>query len=458
MGTRFDAIIVGAGQAGPSLAGRLTQAGWTVAFVERKLFGGTCVNVGCTPTKTLIASAQVAHYNRRAEEYGVVRGGAVSMDMARVKRRMRSVVDASRDGVEGWIRGMERCTVFTGKAEFISPTGMRVGETVLESEHIFLNVGARPSLGGLNLDGVPYLTSSTILDLDELPRELAVIGGGAIGLEFAQMYRRFGSEVIIVERGPRLIAHEDSEASEEILKILTAEGIQVRLNAECIAVKADGIGVRVISKCDEGAPEIDATHVLIALGRQPNTDDLGLDKAGIVLTPEGYIPVDEELRTTAPGIWAMGDCNGRGGFTHTAYNDYEIVAANLLDGEHRVVSERIPVRALFVDPPLAQVGMTEQQVRQTGRPALLGFRPMSKVSRAVEKSEAQGFIKILVDAESKKILGATILGVGGDEAIHCILTAMKLDAPAEALQRSVHIHPTVAELIPTVLGGLKPLV
>jgi pyruvate/2-oxoglutarate dehydrogenase complex dihydrolipoamide dehydrogenase (E3) component len=455
----FDAIIVGAGQAGPSLAERLTDAGWAVAFVERKLFGGTCVNTGCTPTKTLVASAHAAHLNRRAEDFGVVPSIAVTMDMQRINQRMEAIVAKSRDGVEQWLRKMERCTVYQGTARFVSPNQLRVGDQLLAAPHIFLNVGARPTIPKLpGIDTVHYLTSSTILALDMLPPRLVVVGGSYVGLEFAQMYRRFGSDVTVVERGSRLVAHEDEDVSQAVREILEAEGIRVRLNAECISLRNASDGPVVSVSCVDDESEVRASHVLLAMGRTPNTDDLGLETAGLTVDEHGYIPVDEQLRTAVSGIWALGDCNGRGGFTHTAYNDFEIVAANLLDNDARKVSDRIPAHALYIDPPLAQVGLTERQVRLRGRPALIGTRSMTRVSRAIEKGETQGFIKVLVDAESKEILGASILGTGGDEAIHCILTAMYASKPASLLQRSMHIHPTVAELIPTVLGGLRPLV
>jgi len=454
----FDAIIVGAGQAGPSLAGKLTRAGWTVGFVERKFFGGTCVNTGCTPTKALIASAHAARLNRRAEDFGIVPSIAVTMDMQRVKQRMENIVANSRNGVERSLRTMERCTVFKGTAQFVSPTQIRVGDNLLSARHIFLNVGARPAVPNLpGVNTVPHLTSSTILALDELPPQLAIVGGGYVGLEFAQMYRRFGSDVTVIETKSRLVAHEDDDVSRAVQEILEDEGIHVRLDAECISLHKADTGIVINVRCAEGEPEVTASHVLLAMGRTPNTDDLGLEAAGIAVDSQGYITVDEQLRTCVPGIWALGDCNGRGGFTHTAYNDFEIVTANLLENDSRGVSDRIPAHALYIDPPLAQVGMTEKQVRKRGRAALIGIRPMTKVSRAVEKGETQGFIKVLVDAESREILGASIVGTGGDEAIHCILTAMYAGKPATLLQRSMHIHPTVAELIPTVFGDLKPL-
>ncbi|MCW2240205.1 FAD-containing oxidoreductase [Azospirillum canadense] len=464
MSTRFDAIIIGAGQAGPSLAERLTKAGMTVALVERNLFGGTCVNTGCIPTKTLVASARVAHLARRAEEFGVVLNGPVRVDMARVKARMDAVSGRSRENVETWLRGMTGCTVFQGHARFESPNTLRVGDEVLTAERIFINVGGRatvPDMPGVR--DVPFLTNSTILDLDTLPRHLVVIGGSYIGLEYAQMYRRFGSAVTVVEKGPRLIGREDQDVSDAVKDILEKEGVSVRLNAECIRFAPHRDGVAVGVTCASGEePEVVGSHVLLAVGRQPNTDDLGLDKAGVKTDVRGYITVDDQLRTSAPGVWAMGDCNGRGAFTHTSYNDFEIVAANVLDANTlddgpRRVSDRIPAYGLFIDPPLGRVGMTDDAVRKSGRRALVGMRPMTRVGRAVEKGEAQGFMKIVVDADSKEILGAAILGPGGDEAIHSVVDMMYAKAPYPTLERAVHIHPTVSELIPTLLGELKPL-
>ena len=453
----FDAIIVGAGQAGPPLAGRLTAAGMKVAVVERKLFGGTCVNTGCTPTKTLVASAHAAHMARRAADFGVSTG-PVAVDMKKVMARKDAIVGKSRHGVEDWLAGMEGCTVFRGHARFLSPTTMRVGDDVIEAPKIFLNVGGRafvPPMPGI--DKVKVLTNTTLLELDELPRHLVVVGGSYIGLEFGQMFRRFGSEVTIVEKGPRLVGREDEDVSEAVAGILRNEGIGLRLDAECIhfSPHADGIAVGV--DCTSGDREVVGSHVLLAVGRRPNTDDLDLDKAGIAVDGRGYITVDDQLRTNVPGIWAMGDCNGRGAFTHTSYNDFEIVAANLLDDDPRRVSDRTECYALYIDPPLGRVGMTETAVRKSGRKALIGTRPMSRVSRAVEKGDPQGFIKILVDAETKQFLGASILGIGGDEVVHGILDLIYAKAPSTVLQRSVPIHPNVSELLPTVVGELKPL-
>jgi len=458
----FDAIIIGAGQAGPSLAGRLTAAGWKVALVERKLFGGTCVNTGCMPTKTLVASAYAAHLARRAADYGVVLQGEVGVDMKAIKARQQTVVHNARGGVEKWLKGMDGLSVFEGHARLTSPTTVQVGEAVLEAPKIFLNVGGRanvPDMPGVN--DVPYLTNTGMMQLDVLPEHLVIVGGSYIGLEFAQMYRRFGAAVTVVEMGPRLIGREDPEVSDTVREILEAEGVVFRLNSECISFSPCEEGVRVHVSCREGEPAVIGSHVLLAVGRKPNTDDLGLDAAGVTLDKRGYIQVDEALRTNVPSIWAMGDCNGRGAFTHTAYNDFEIIAANLLDpeahGDPRKVTDRLTAYALYTDPPLGRVGMTEAEVRSSGRPALVGTRPMTRVGRAIEKGETQGFMKVLVDAETKQILGASILGVSGDEAIHGILDIMYAKAPYTVLQRTVPIHPTVSELIPTVLGELKPL-
>lgn len=455
---QFDAIIIGTGQAGPSLAGRLTGARKSVAVIERKLFGGTCVNSGCIPTKAMIASAYAAHVASRVEDYGVISNGPVHVDMERVKSRKDAISGKSRTSVEGWLRNMPNCTVYDGHAKFESRNVVTVGNARLTAPQIFINVGARaivPDLAGLK--EVPYMTNSSMMQVDYLPRHLIIVGGSYIGLEFAQMFRRFGSEVTIIEMGPRLIGHEDEDVSDCIREILEAEGIHIRLNAKCIAVAKRGEDVVVKAECTEGAPEVVGSDLLLAVGRRPNTDDLGLEHADVAVNEHGYIAVDDQLRTTVPGIWALGDCNGKGGFTHTSYNDFEIVAANLLDNDPRRVSDRIRTYALYVDPPLGRCGMTDDEVRKSGVKALVGKRSMTKVGRAVEKGESQGFMKIVVEAESKKILGAAILGVGGDEAIHCVLDVMYAKQPCTLIQRAMHIHPTVSELIPTMLGELKPL-
>jgi pyruvate/2-oxoglutarate dehydrogenase complex dihydrolipoamide dehydrogenase (E3) component len=454
----YDAIVIGTGQAGPPLAGRLTAAGMTVAIVERNRFGGTCVNTGCIPTKTMVASAYAAHLARRGAEFGFRVNGGVQVDMKEVNARQRRISGQSREGVEKWLKNMPRCTVYEGHARWESPRMVSVGAERLTAGRIFINVGGRavtPEIPGIA--DVPYLTNSSMLNLDSLPRHLIVVGGSYIGLEFGQMFRRFGSEVTIVEMGPRLIQREDEDVSAAVGEILQREGIAIRLNARCIRLRKQGDQIAAAVDCTDGAAEIVGSHLLLAVGRRPNTGDLGLEAAGVATDQRGYIAVDDQLQTNVPGIWALGDCNGKGGFTHTSYNDFEIVAANLLDRDSRKVSDRITAYALYIDPPLGRAGSTEADVRRSGKRALIGKRAMTRVGRAVEKGETQGFMKILIDAESKQILGASILGTGGDEAIHSILDAMYAKAPYTVIQRAVHIHPTVSELIPTMLGELSPL-
>lgn len=452
---KFDAIIVGAGQAGPSLAGRLTASGQSVAVIERKLIGGTCVNTGCIPTKTLVASAYAAQTARRGAEYGVGTGD-VSVNMAKVKARKDKIKLGERDGLESWLEGLENCTLIRGHARFTDPYTIRVGDRILQADRIFLNVGGRavaPDMPGLS--DIDYMTNVGILDLDTVPEHLVIIGGGYIALEFAQMYRRFGARVTVIERGARLASHEDEDVSTTIKDILENEGIAVELNSTAISFGKTANGFEVIPR--EGADPIAGSHLLMAVGRRPNTDDLGLENAGVQTDERGHIVVDDQCRTNVEHIWAMGDCNGRGAFTHTSYNDFEIVAANVLDDDPRRISDRVTTYALYIDPPLGRAGLTVDEVRKSGRKALVGKRPMTRVGRAVEKGETQGFMKVVVDADTKQILGAAIFGVGGDEVIHSILDIMTAKKPYTAISRAMHIHPTVSELVPTVLQELKPL-
>ena len=458
MTTKFNAIIIGTGQSGPALAARLSAEDMTVAVIERRRFGGTCVNTGCVPTKTLVASARAAYVARRGADFGVVIDGPIRVDMKKVKARKDAVVERSNKGVEGWMKGLENGTVYEGHATFEGPRTVRVGDHVLEGDKVFINVGARsaaPPIPGL--DTVPYFDNSTMMDVDFLPEHLVLIGGSYIGLEFGQMYRRFGSRVTIIERGPRLLMREDEDVCAAVAGILDNEGITVLTDATDFRVAGTDGDITVHARCDGVTKEIAASHLLVATGRMPNTGDLGLESAGIKVDGRGFVKVDDRLRTNVPHVWAIGDCNGQGAFTHTSYNDYEIVAANLLDDDPRRVSDRIPAYALYIDPPLGRVGMTERQVRESGRPALIGKRPMTRVGRAVERGETQGFMKILVDAGNKRILGAAIIGIGGDEVIHSIIDVMYAKAPYTVIQRAMHIHPTVSELIPTMLGELQPL-
>ncbi len=452
----FDAIIIGTGQAGPSLAARFSAAGKTAAIIERHKFGGTCVNTGCIPTKTLVASAYAAHVARRGAEYGFV-AGDVRVDMKCVKARKDQISGRSNRGVEELLRGLKNCTVIQGHARFQSSNAVFVNGEVLQADKIYINVGGRASVPEMpGIHEVRFLTNSSMMEIDFLPEHLVIVGGSYVGLEFAQIYRRFGSEVTIVEMGPRLIRREDEDLSQAVREIMEAEGIQIRLNAKCISLAKRESGIAVGVDCEEGPPDIAASHVLLAVGRIPNTGDLGLDRAGVATDDRGYIIVDDQLQTNVPGIWALGDCNGRGAFTHTSYNDYEIVADNLFNADHRRVSDRIQAYALYIDPPLGRCGMTDAEIRKSGRPALVTKYPMSRVSRAYEKGETQGFMKICVDAETKQILGAAILGVGGDEVIHVLLDVMYARAPYTVIQRAMHIHPTVAEYLPTVLAKLEP--
>jgi pyruvate/2-oxoglutarate dehydrogenase complex dihydrolipoamide dehydrogenase (E3) component len=455
----YDAIIIGTGQAGPALARRAAAAGWQVAVIERKFFGGTCVNTGCTPTKTLVASAYAAHVARRAADYGVVIGSnAVTVDMKAVRARKDAVVGASRNAIERSLKSLKGCTVYAGHARFAGPKEVEVEGAVLKADKIFINVGGRalvPPIPGL--DQVPYLTNSSIMAVDFLPPHLIVLGGSYIGLEFAQAYRRFGSEVTVIELAPHLIAREDQDVSLAVADFLSDEGIDIRVNSKVVGVEKRGSNVAVTVDTAGVKSQVLGSHLLLAIGRRPNTDDLGLDKAGVATDGRGYIQVDDQLRTSGPGVWALGDCNGRGAFTHTSYNDFEIVASNLFDNEPRRVSDRITAYALYTDPPLGRAGMTEAEVRKSGRPALIATMAMEDVSRAYEKGETKGFMKILVDRETKQILGASLLGLSGDEVIHCILDLMYAKAPAPVMQRAMHIHPTVSEFVPTMMGDLVPL-
>jgi pyruvate/2-oxoglutarate dehydrogenase complex dihydrolipoamide dehydrogenase (E3) component len=454
---RFDAIVIGAGQAGPALCARLDRQGLKTALVERKLLGGTCVNNGCIPTKTLVASARAAHLARRGAEYGFSVKD-LQVDMSAVKRRKDAVVKHSSDGLSTWIGGMKRVSLIHGQARFVAPRTIAVGERRLEAERVFINVGARavvPDLPGVK--DVPFLTNSTIMAVDFLPEHLLIVGGSYIGLEFAQMYRRFGSRVTVVERAPKLLPREDDDVAQEIRAILEREGVAIRTGAECMALKRKGERIEIGLECSGGEPVAEGSHVLLAVGRKPNTDDLDLQKANVQVDGRGFITVDDQCRTSAEGVWALGEANGKGAFTHTSYNDYEIVAANLFDADRRRISDRIMAYALFIDPPLGRAGMNEQEAKQSGRKVLRAKIPMARVGRAREAGETQGFMKVLVDAESQELLGVSLLGLSADEVVHSLLDVMYARKPYTTIQRAVHIHPTVTELVPTLLGLLKPL-
>ncbi|HVN01017.1 MAG TPA: FAD-containing oxidoreductase [Caulobacteraceae bacterium] len=458
MSESFDAIVIGAGQAGPPLAVRMGQAGQRVCLIEREHLGGTCVNDGCIPTKTLVASARVAHVARRAADYGVDVGGAVSVDMARVRARKDAVVQASIDSLTRWIGDAPNVTFVKGEARFVGAHEVEAAGRRVSAPRIFINTGGRATVPDWpGLDDVPYLTNTSMMALDRLPEHLIVAGGSYIGLEFAQMYRRFGARVTVVEYADRLIAREDPEVSAAVTDILASEGIGIRLGVRDIAVAKTSAGVRLTATSGGAALDVEGSDLLLAVGRRPNVETLNLEAAGVRLDSRGYIEVDDALATTAPGVWALGDVNGHGAFTHTSWNDYEILAANLLGGESRRVSDRITAYALFTDPPLARVGLTETEARASGRPLLKAVMPMTRVGRARERGETQGFMKVLVDAETRLILGAALLCIEGDEIIHSLLDVMAARAPYTVIERTMHIHPTVSELIPTLLAGLRPL-
>jgi len=456
MTDRYDAIVIGAGQAGPALAARLDREGLKTALIERHLLGGTCVNNGCIPTKTLVASAHAVHLARRGAEFGFD-AGDVRVDLAAVKRRKDGVVQQSSNGVANWISGMKNVSLVRGHARFTAPRTIAVNGRELKAERVFLNVGGRafvPDIPGVG--EVPYLTNASMMDVDSLPEHLVIIGGSYIGLEFAQMYRRFGSKVTVVEKMDKLLPHEDEDVAAEVRAILEREGVEILTGAQCMALSSQGGRIRVGLECEGGRPIAEGSHILFAVGRVPNTQDLGLDRAGIETDARGFVKVDDACRTSAEGVWCMGDANGRGAFTHTAWNDYEIVAANLFDNDSRRISDRIPCYALFIDPPLGRVGMNEDAARRSGRPVLAGKLQMTRVGRARESGETQGFMKVLVDAQSRKLLGAAILGLNGDEIVQSLLDVMYSGTPYTTIQRAMHIHPTVTELVPTLLGNLQP--
>jgi len=450
---RYDAIVIGAGQAGPAMAARLGSEGLKTALIERKLLGGTCVNNGCIPTKTLVGSARAIHMARRGGEYGFA-AGEVRVDMPAVKRRKDSVVRQSRDGLAKWIGAMKNVTLIEGQARFTAPRTLDVGGRALQAEKIFLNVGGRASVPEIaGLKDVPFLNNNSIMDLDRVPEHLVIIGGSYIGLEFAQMYRRFGAKVTVVELAPKLLPREDDDVAAEIRAILEREGVSIFLSAKNLRFKLDSDRINV----EFEGQSINASHVLLAVGRLPNTHDLGLKEAGIAADARGFITVDDQCRTSAEGVWALGDCNGRGAFTHTSWNDYEIVAANLFDKDPRKIADRISCYALFIDPPLGRVGMNLDEAKKSGRKLLAAKMLMTRVGRAREMGETQGFMKVLVDADSKELLGAAILGLNGDEIVHSLLDVMYAKKPYTTISRAVHIHPTVTELVPTLLQSLKAL-
>lgn len=452
----YDGIVVGAGQAGLALARVLGEMGRKVAVVEEQLVGGSCVNFGCTPSKTLIASAKAIHTARQGEEFGFqVEGLRVNFD--RVMQRQRDIVTAMRQRGHQQLLEMPGVTFYHNRAVFLEPYVMQVGDEMLRADRIYLNVGARaviPDIPGLHT--IPYLTNQTIVDLTVLPRHMIVLGGGYISMEYAQAFRRFGSDVTVIEAGEQVLSRSDADAAAAARSILEGEGVAFHLKHRAVQIEKRGREVVVHTEHDGQRSLVTGTHILVAVGRRPNTDKLHVERAGITLDDQQHILVDDDLQTNVKGIYALGEVNGRGAFTHTSYNDYEIVADQLRGGS-RKVSDRIPTSAVFIDPPLSQVGMTEAEVRESGKPALKATLAMDKVNRAAEFGQTAGFMKVLVDADTRRFLGATILGLNSDELIHAITDLMYADAPYTVMQQAVHIHPTVSELLPTLLGQLEPL-
>ncbi len=454
---KFDAIIIGSGQAGTPLAFKLAGAGKKVAFIEKEHFGGTCLNTGCTPTKAYVASARRMFDTKNGEEFGIHIPAGSKTDLAKVKKRKDDLIQGSVEGIKKGIEDNENITHIAGTASFVGEKTLAVNGKEISAEEIYINVGGRPRMPEEYKAAEP-LDNQSILELTELPEHLVIVGGSYIGLEFGQMFKRFGCEVTIVEKNSAIISREDHDISASIQKTLENEGVKFRLNATCMgAKKMDDGQICVNVNCDQGEPQVIGTHVLLAIGRVPNTDLLNLENAGIKTDDKGFIKVNDHLETNVPGIYALGDCNGEGAFTHTAYNDFEIIADNKLDGGIRKVSDRILTYGLFVDPPLGRAGMTLSQAKKTGKKLLVGKREMSKIARAKEKGETDGFMRVIVDAETKEIMGASILGVGGDEVISGILNIMTAKQPYTVIRDSVQIHPTVSELLPTLLEGLKPL-
>ena len=454
---RFDAIVIGSGQGGNPMVYALADHGWTVALVEKAYLGGTCANTGCTPTKTMVASAQVAHYARNASRWGV-KTDDVRVDLPSVVARKNAVVQSFRAGHERKVEQRPNLHLYRGHARFLAPRELQVGDDVIEGERIFIDVGTRPDPPRLEgLESAGYLTNESIMELQQIPEHLIVLGGGYIGLEFGQMFRRFGSRVTVIHRGEHLLAREDADIAQELQKALVADGIEFRLNSNPVKVEKQQGRVIVAIASGQRTEIIAGTHILAATGRRPNTEDLGLDKAGIALDSHGYIKVNGRLETGVPGIWALGDVKGGPAFTHISYNDYQIAYANIIDGKNLTIVNRYLPYSLFTDPQLGRVGMTEKEARATGRKLKIGKYPMAYVARAIERDETAGFMKIIVDAETDRILGAAILGIEGGELVQILGALILADAPYTVLRGAVYIHPTLAEGFFGLMDSVKPV-
>jgi pyruvate/2-oxoglutarate dehydrogenase complex dihydrolipoamide dehydrogenase (E3) component len=455
--THYDAIVIGSGQGGNPLAFKLADHGWAVALIEKEHLGGTCINTGCTPTKTMVASAQVAHYARQAARWGI-RTTGVSVDFPAVRARKEQIVRQWREGLEKKVRDRPKLHLYRGYARFVDARHVRVGDEVLEGERIFINTGTRPVIPDLEgLSGIDYLTNASIMELGDLPEHLLVLGGGYIGLEFGQMFRRFGSRVTVVHRDEHILPREDADVTDELRRALEAEGIRFVLSARTTRVeKQDG---QVVLNVEAGGTTeaVGGSHLLVATGRRPNTDDLGLEKAGVGITGPGFVRVNNRLQTNVPGIWALGDVKGGPAFTHISFNDYQIIYGNLIEGKDLTTDNRPVPYAVFTDPQLGRVGMTEKEARGSGRKLKVGKIPMAWVARAIERDETAGLMKLVVDAATDRILGAAVLGAEGGELVQILGFVMLAGAPYTLMKGAVYIHPTLAEGFWTLMEEVRPV-
>ena len=453
---KFDAIVIGSGQAGKPLCYALADLGWKVAFIERAELGGTCINTGCTPTKTMVASAQVAYYARNAARWGV-RVNEVGVDLPAVVARKNKVVQGFRDAIQRRIDAKPNITLVRAHGRFTGPHQVEASGQTFESEKIFIDTGTRPEIPKITgIDSVPFLTNASVMELLEVPKHLLVLGGGYIGLEFGQVFRRFGSRVTIIHKGERILPREDPDITQELQMALEAGGMEFALAAATTRVENRGNEIALAYETKQGSKTISGSHLLVATGRKPNTDDLGLDKAGVATDARGYIKVNGRMETSVPGVWATGDVKGGPAFTHISYNDYQIVYANLIEGKNLTIEHRYLPYALFTDPQLGRVGITEQEARASGRKFKIGTYPLASVARAIERDETRGLMKIIVDGETDRILGAAILASEGGELVQILGAMILAGAPYTVLKGAVYIHPTLAEGFFGLMESVKP--
>jgi pyruvate/2-oxoglutarate dehydrogenase complex dihydrolipoamide dehydrogenase (E3) component len=454
--THYDAVVIGAGQAGGPLSTALARAGQRTALIEREHIGGTCINDGCTPTKTMVASARVAYLARRGADYGV-RTGPIEIDMVRVRQRKREIVESFRSGSERRIVSTPGVDVLRDEARFVGPKTLQVGNDQLTAERIFINTGARPSQPQIpGLDSVPTLNSTSIMELDRVPEHLLVLGGGYVGLEFGQMFGRFGSQVSIVQRGPRLLAREDADVADAVADILREDGITVLLNTDAARVeKGDSGKIRLVVRSAVQEEILEGSHLLVAVGRTPNTDVLNLPATGLQTDQHGFLPANDRLETAVTGIYALGDVKGGPAFTHISYDDYRIIKANLLEGGARAVNDRPVPYTVYIDPQLGRIGLSEDEARARGRAYHVARMAMSHVARALEVDETRGLLKVIVDAQTQQILGAAMLGIEGGELMSMVEIAMFGKLPYTVLRDAIFAHPTLAESFNNLFATLS---